>query len=113
MIIGASNEKSIIYCIVSLSFSLSFLVAGIERCYAETPSLKFLGTAYFKIKTSEGKVIYIDPYSVTDPDSADIVLITHEHSEHNELFRVIQKPGCQVIRASNAIQGTVCIKPLP
>jgi L-ascorbate metabolism protein UlaG (beta-lactamase superfamily) len=97
--------KNIVYVFICLFFSLFFLIAGIERCYAETPSLKFLGTAYFKIKTSEGKVVYIDPYSVSDPDSADIVLISHEHSEHNELYRVIQKPGCQVIRASNAIQS--------
>ena len=73
-----------------------------------TDSLKYLGHSFVKIKTSEGKVIYIDPYAVNEfADSADIVLITHEHSDHNELNRVKQKVGCMVIRSSNAIIGGV------
>jgi L-ascorbate metabolism protein UlaG (beta-lactamase superfamily) len=56
----------------------------------------------------EGKIIYIDPYAGTDyADSADIVLITHEHSDHNLLSLVKQKSTCQVIRSSNAIAGGV------
>ena len=45
--------------------------------------------------------------AVSDPDSADIVLITHEHSDHNADFLVIQKPTCQVIRPANALKGGV------
>jgi L-ascorbate metabolism protein UlaG (beta-lactamase superfamily) len=71
-------------------------------------SLKYIGHSFIKIKTSEGKVIYVDPFNVNEfSDSADVVLITHEHSDHNELFRVKQKATCQVIRSVNAIQGGV------
>jgi hypothetical protein len=95
--------------LLTFSFFLFFFFAGAERCQVATnaDSLKYLGTAFFKIKTSEGKVIYIDPYAVSEPDSADVVLITHEHSDHNDLTRVIQKATCQVIRNANAQQGGV------
>jgi L-ascorbate metabolism protein UlaG (beta-lactamase superfamily) len=71
-------------------------------------SLKYLGHSFVKIKTSEGKVIYIDPFNVTEySDSADVILVTHEHSDHNDLTRVRQRATCQVIRAANAIQAGV------
>lgn len=40
-------------------------------------------------------------------DSADIVLITHEHGDHNQLYRVKQKVTCQVIRSSDGIQSGI------
>ena len=41
-------------------------------------SLTYLGHATVKIRTSEGKIMYIDPYQPGDySDSADVVLITH------------------------------------
>jgi L-ascorbate metabolism protein UlaG (beta-lactamase superfamily) len=83
-----------------------FLSIGTDQCKAQNDSLKYLGTAFFKIKTSEGKVIYIDPYNASDPDSADIILVTHEHSDHNQIFRVIQKPGCILINAANSLIDT-------
>ena len=71
-------------------------------------SLKYLGHSFVKIKTSEGKVIYIDPFNVTEfSDSADVVLITHEHSDHNDLTCVRQRATCQVIRSANALQGGI------
>jgi hypothetical protein len=72
------------------------------------PSLKYIGHSFVKIKTTAGTVIYIDPYAVNDfTDSADVVLVTHEHSDHNDLSRVKQRSTCRVIRAVNAlIAGT-------
>jgi L-ascorbate metabolism protein UlaG (beta-lactamase superfamily) len=71
-------------------------------------SLKYIGHSFVKIKTMDGTVIYIDPYNVNEyADSADIVLITHEHGDHNELFRVHQKVTCQVIRTANDIKNGV------
>jgi len=88
-------------------FLAGILTTGAHLCQAQSNTLKYLANAFVEIKTSEGKVIYIDPYSVNAVDSADIVLITHEHSDHNELSRIIQKPTCQVIRSANALIGTV------
>ena len=75
----------------------------ITRSSSISDSLKIITHSFAKIKTSEGMVIYIDPYAVNEfADSADVVLITHEHSDHNELTRVKQKAGCVVIRSANA-----------
>ena len=67
-------------------------------------TLKLINHSFVKIVTDEGAVIYIDPYAVdaTD-DPADIVLITHEHGDHNELQRIQQKSTCHVIRSADAL----------
>jgi L-ascorbate metabolism protein UlaG (beta-lactamase superfamily) len=69
-------------------------------------SMKWLGVATIKIKTVRGEVIYIDPYAGSDyADSADIVLITHEHSDHNNLSLVKLKSSSTVIRSAQAYQN--------
>ena len=96
--------------IISFLGFISFSLAGIKEYRTDTisDSLKYFRDSFVKIKTSDGKVIYIDPYVVIDyTDSADIVLITHEHYDHNDLTRVRQKTTCQVIRSANALQGGV------
>jgi L-ascorbate metabolism protein UlaG (beta-lactamase superfamily) len=96
--------------IISFLGFISFSPAGIKEYRTDTisDSLKYFRDSFVKIKTSDGKVIYIDPYVVIDyTDSADIILITHEHYDHNDLTRVRQKTACQVIRSANALQGGV------
>ncbi|SDC86526.1 L-ascorbate metabolism protein UlaG, beta-lactamase superfamily [Williamwhitmania taraxaci] len=44
-------------------------------------NMEWLGQAAVKV-ICQGKTIYIDPYKLTKSDSADIVLITHSHSDH-------------------------------
>jgi len=66
----------------------------------------YLGHASVKIKTSDSRIIYIDPYAGSAyADSADIVLITHQHSDHNQLNLVRRKPTCMVITSAEAIQN--------
>lgn len=93
------------------SFLVLFLLctsAFWQSAGAASDSLKVLGHSFVKIKTLEGKVIYIDPFAVNAfDDSADVVLITHEHSDHNEIARVRQRSTCQVIRAANALVSGV------
>jgi len=46
-------------------------------------NLTWLGHASFKINSSDGKIIYIDPWQLKgDIEKADIVLITHSHYDH-------------------------------
>jgi L-ascorbate metabolism protein UlaG (beta-lactamase superfamily) len=82
-----------------------FSMLSLETIYANavSDSLLFIGHASVKIKTQDGKIIYIDPYQPGNyKDSADVVLITHAHSDHNNLSLVKQKSGCTVITYANA-----------
>ncbi|AEF80873.1 MBL fold metallo-hydrolase [Leadbettera azotonutricia] len=70
------------------------------------PKLYYQGHGSFRISASDGRVIYVDPYAgdgYTLP--ADIVLITHQHSDHNKIELVTQKDGCRVITNVEALAG--------
>ena len=70
--------------------------------------LLFQGHASCRVVTQSGMVIYLDPAVGAGYDlPADLVLITHEHGDHNDLSRVTQKAGCRVIRAGQALTGGV------
>jgi L-ascorbate metabolism protein UlaG (beta-lactamase superfamily) len=43
--------------------------------------VKWLGHDSYKF-TFDSKVMYIDPFEVSETDKADIILITHEHYDH-------------------------------
>jgi L-ascorbate metabolism protein UlaG (beta-lactamase superfamily) len=95
-----------------LKFSILFFIINSfiikSEINAGTDSLKYIMHSFLKIKTSEGKILYIDPALVNSfEDSADVVLITHEHGDHNDLNRVKRKSTCVVIRAANALKNGV------
>ncbi|MCR5079015.1 MAG: MBL fold metallo-hydrolase [Bacilli bacterium] len=67
-------------------------------------TLLYQGHASIRIKTSEGKVIYIDPFAGEGYDlEADMVLITHEHYDHNAVDRVKLTPRTIIIRSKDAL----------
>ncbi len=75
-----------------LLFTLLFALSHDGR--AQFDSLTNIGHASMKIKTSDGKIIYIDPYAAGDySDSADILLVTHAHGDHNNQSLVKLKAG--------------------
>lgn len=70
--------------------------------------LFYQGHASFRITTDEGVVIFIDPYAgVGYQTPADIVLITHEHYDHNDIGKVTLTPRTIVIRAKDALTNGV------
>lgn len=66
--------------------------------------LLYQGHGSFRLTLSSGEVIYIDPYAGEGYDEpADLVLVTHQHPDHNQISLVPQKEGCVVFQNSDAI----------
>jgi len=62
------------------------------------PKLYYQGHGSYRITANDGRVIYVDPYAGDGYDlPADVVLVTHDHSDHNQIQLVKQKPNCRVI----------------
>jgi L-ascorbate metabolism protein UlaG (beta-lactamase superfamily) len=87
-----------------------FLLLGANKINAAADSLHNIGHASMKIKTADGKVIYIDPFqppASVYSEPADIILVTHAHGDHSQINMVTQKPNCTVITYTQAnIGGT-------
>ena len=90
------------------------------------PTLTYIGHAHLMIVTAEGTVIYIDPYKIsgyTYERKADIILVSHEHDDHNQVKLVPQNDGCIVLRVKDTINkdgtyntftfGEVTVIPVP
>lgn len=60
--------------------------------------LEWLGHAAFKIKVPP-KIVYIDPYQLTQKEKADMILITHSHYDHCSLADIekIIKEGTTIV----------------
>ncbi len=68
--------------------------------------LLYQGHGSCRITTQSGTVIYLDPYAGEGYDRpADLILITHEHSDHNKVSIVTKKLGTRIIRAADALKN--------
>lgn len=64
--------------------------------------LFYQGHGSFRIVTNEGVVIYVDPYIGDGYEmDADIIFVTHEHSDHNRVELVNLKSDAVIIRNNN------------
>ena len=70
--------------------------------------LLYQGHASYRITTNEGKIIYIDPYMGSHYDKeADLVLVTHQHYDHNAINKMPHKDSTIVFQNMDAIkEGT-------
>lgn len=70
--------------------------------------LLFQGHGSFRITTDDDVVIYVDPYVGSGyEEPADVILVTHQHGDHNQLQKVSRKNDCVIIQNQDALQKGV------
>ena len=70
------------------------------------PKLLYQGHGSFRLASDDGVIVFIDPFMGTGYDlPADIILVTHQHDDHNQINLITQKPGCTVISNVEALEG--------
>ena len=66
--------------------------------------LLYQGHGSYRITAGDGRILYVDPYAGDGYGKpADIVLITHEHYDHNALERLTMKPDTILHRAGDML----------
>jgi len=66
--------------------------------------LLYQGHGSYRITSDNGKVIYVDPFAGEGYNvPADIVLVTHQHRDHNRVNLVVRTPECRVITNKEAL----------
>ena len=70
--------------------------------------LYYQGHGSFRLTTESGKVIYIDPFAGDGYDKpADLILVTHQHPDHNQISLPPHAEGCVVYQNSDALKDGV------
>ena len=73
--------------------------------------LFYQGHGSFRLELSDGRIIYVDPYAGKDDENikasyglpADIILVTHQHHDHNQVDLCAKKDGCKIISNFEAL----------
>ena len=90
-----------------VSYAMAPMGALMDREGERTmPKLLFQGHGSYRLTADDSRVIYVDPYKGKGYDvPADIILVTHQHHDHNQVERCTQKPDCRIITNYEALVG--------
>jgi L-ascorbate metabolism protein UlaG (beta-lactamase superfamily) len=70
------------------------------------PKLLFQGHGSYRLIADDGRAIYVDPYKGKGYDvPANVILVTHNHVDHNKIDRPAKKPDCLIITNEEALAG--------
>jgi len=70
------------------------------------PKLLYQGHGSYRLTADDGRIIFVDPYKGKGYDTpADLILVTHQHSDHNQVHLCAQKPTCRIISNFEALEG--------
>jgi L-ascorbate metabolism protein UlaG (beta-lactamase superfamily) len=70
------------------------------------PKLLYQGHGSYRFTTDDSRVVFVDPYKGKGYDApADLILVTHQHGDHNKIKRCAQKPDCKIITNVEALVG--------
>ena len=66
----------------------------------------YQGHGSYRLTADDGRVIYVDPFAGEGYDvPADLILVTHQHSDHNKIELCTKKTGCRIISNFEALEG--------
>jgi L-ascorbate metabolism protein UlaG (beta-lactamase superfamily) len=66
--------------------------------------LFYQGHGSYRITTNEKVVVYVDPYAGEGYHvPADLILVTHQHGDHNQIGKVTKKDTCTIIQNQDAL----------
>ena len=68
----------------------------------------YQGHGSFRLTTSEGAVIYVDPFAGEGYGrSPDLVIVFHEYYDHNQVDLVTLKEGGRILRAGDFLKNGI------
>lgn len=110
---GVISMRQKFYVLVSVVVVLLSLVACNKKSGGNVMDnnnqfdrIEFLGHGSLKLFLKNGKVCYIDPYAGDDyKENGDLILITHEHHDHNNISLVPNSDNIQIIRSADCFEN--------
>ena len=62
----------------------------------------YQGHGSYRFTLEDGTIVYVDPFAGEGYDApADLILVTHEHFDHNQVNKMPHAEGCEIIRAAD------------
>jgi L-ascorbate metabolism protein UlaG (beta-lactamase superfamily) len=89
---------------ILLAAAACLISAALYAGEASMTKLLYQGHGSFRITSASGFVLYVDPFAGKGYDRpADLILVTHEHSDHNAVDLVPQKKNCRIVREKDML----------
>lgn len=65
-------------------------------------TMLYQGHGSYRFTLDDGTVVYVDPFVGEGYDMpADLILVTHEHFDHNQVDKMPHADGCSIVRAAD------------
>ena len=67
-------------------------------------TMLYQGHGSYRFVLDAGTVVYVDPFVGEGYDlPADLILVTHEHFDHNQVDKMPHARGCRIVRAADVL----------
>jgi len=93
------------------AFAAILLVALPAAAQGKTVTLRWFGQSFFQLETANGKKVVFDPQGIPEFGThndvkADVILVSHEHNDHNTVEVIPDHASARVFRGlKEAVKG--------